>query len=45
MRYLIRRGVVVFTSIQLHLTNPELKFCAGLIHACGMLEILNGWYL
>ena len=35
-------GLVVITTAQLHLTNPELSFCAGSNPACGMSEIRNG---
>ena len=35
------RGVVVITT-QLHSTKPELRFCAGLNHACAVSEIRNG---
>ena len=29
-------------SAQLHLTKPELRFCAGSNPACGVLEIRDG---
>ena len=35
-------GVVVITTAQLHLTNPELSFYAGSNPACGMSEIRSG---
>ena len=34
-----RHGVVVITTAQLHLTEPELWFCAGLNPARGVSEI------
>ena len=34
-----RRGVVVITTAQLHLTKPELRFCAGSNPARGVSEI------
>ena len=37
--YQWRHGVVVIITAQLHLTKPELKFCAGLNPARGVLEI------
>ena len=37
-----RRGVVVTTTAQLHLTKPELRFCAGSIPAHGVSEIRDG---
>ena len=37
-----RRSVVVVTIAQLHSTKPELRFCAGSNHACGMSEIRDG---
>ena len=37
--YQWRRGVVVIITAQLHSTKPELKFCAGLNPARGVLEI------
>ena len=37
-----RRGVVVLTTAQLHLTKPELRFCAGSNPARGMSEIRDG---
>ena len=37
-----RRGVVVITSAQLHLTKPELRLCAGSNPARGVLEICDG---
>ena len=36
-----RRRVVVITTAQLHLTKPELRFCAGSNPAC-VSEIRNG---
>ena len=44
-----RRGVVVITTLQLHSTKPELRFCAGSNPARGGLEICDGeglwqWY-
>ena len=35
-------GVVVITNAQLHLTKPELRFCAGSNPDCGVLEIRDG---
>ena len=41
--FLWRCGVVVITTAaQLHLTKPELRFCAGSNAAYGMSEIRNG---
>ena len=37
-----RRGVVVITTAQLHLTEPILRFCAGSNHARGVSEIRDG---
>ena len=37
-----RRGVVVITTAQLHLTKAELRFCAGSNSACGVSEIRDG---
>ena len=37
-----RRGVVVITTAQLHLTKPELRFCAGSNPARGVSEIRDG---
>ena len=37
-----RRGVVVITSAQLHLTKPKLRLCAGSNPARGVLEICDG---
>ena len=36
-----RRGVVVITTAQLHLTKPELRFCAGSNPARGVSEICD----
>ena len=36
------RGVVVIASAQLHLTKPELRFCAGSNPARGVSEIRDG---
>ena len=36
------RGVVVITTAQLHLTKPELRFCAGSNPARGVSEIRDG---
>ena len=36
------RGVVVVTFAQLHLTKPELRFCAGSKPGCGVSEIRDG---
>ena len=33
------RGLVVITAVQLHLTKPELRFCAGSNPARGVSEI------
>ena len=35
-------GVVVITALQMHLTQPELRFCAGSTPACSVFEIRNG---
>ena len=32
-------SVVVNINMQLHLTKPDLRFCAGSNPICGMLEI------
>ena len=37
-----RRGVVVMNTAQLHLTKPQLRFCAGSNPACGLSEIGDG---
>ena len=37
-----RRDVVVITTAQLHLTKPELRFCADLNPVCGVSEIRDG---
>ena len=37
-----RRGVVVITTVQLHSSKPELRFCAGLNPASGVSEIRDG---
>ena len=37
-----RRGVVVISTAQLHLTKSELRLCAGSNPAWGVLEIRNG---
>ena len=34
--------VVIITTVQLHSTKPELRFCTGSNPACGMLEICDG---
>ena len=34
--------VLVVITTQLHSTNPELRFCAGLNPACGVSEIRDG---
>ena len=39
---LLRRGVLVITTAQLHSTKPELRFCAGWNPARGVLEIRDG---
>ena len=36
------RGVVVITTVQLHSTKPELRFCAGSNTASGVLGIRDG---
>ena len=33
---------MVITTAQLHLSNPELRFCAGSIPASGVSEIQDG---
>ena len=33
---------LLITTAQLHLTKPELRFCAGSNPACGMAEIHDG---
>ena len=33
---------MVITTAQLHLTKPELWYCAGPNYACDMLEICDG---
>ena len=38
-----RRGVVAITTAQLHSTQPELSFCAGLNPARGVSEIHLPW--
>ena len=38
----MRRGVVVITTVQLHSTKPELRFCAGSNPARGVSEIRDG---
>ena len=35
-------GVVVITTVQLHLNKPEFRFCAGSNPACSVSEIGNG---
>ena len=35
-------GVEVITTAELHLTQPELRFCAGSNPACGMSGTRNG---
>ena len=37
-----RRGVVVISTPQFHLTNSELKPCAGSNPARGVSELRNG---
>ena len=37
-----RRGVMVITTARLHLTKPELRFCAGSNPARDVSEIRNG---
>ena len=37
-----RYGVVVITTVQLHSTKPELRFCTGSNPACGLSEICDG---
>ena len=36
------RGVMVITTVQLHSTKSELRFCAGSNPACGVSEIHHG---
>ena len=38
----VRGGVVVITTAQLHLTKPELRFCAGSYPARSVSEIRDG---
>ena len=38
----LRCGVVVITTAQLYSSKPELKFCAGLNPARGVLKIRDG---
>ena len=38
----IRRGVVVITTGQLHSTKPELRFCVGSNSARSVSEIPDG---
>ena len=40
--YSWRRGAVVIPTAQLHLTKPELKFCAGSNPTGGVSEIRDG---
>ena len=40
-----RRGAVVIASAQLHLTKPELMFCADSNPAHGVSKIRNGIHL
>ena len=35
-------GVVVITTVQLHSTKSELRFCAGSNTACNVSEICDG---
>ena len=35
-------SLVVISTVQLHSTKPELRFCARSHHARGLLEIRNG---
>ena len=35
-------SVVVISTVQLHSTKPELRFCASSNPACGLSEIRNG---
>ena len=37
-----RHGVVVITTVQLHSTKPELRFCTGSNPAHGLSEICDG---
>ena len=39
---LVGRGVVIITTAQLHLSKPELRFCAGSNPARGVSEIRDG---
>ena len=41
-KYGYQGGVVVITAAQLHLTKPELRFCAGSNPARGVSEIRDG---
>ena len=38
----MRCGVVVISTVQLHSSKPELRFCAGSYPARGTSEIGNG---
>ena len=40
--FILRRGVVVITTAQLHSTKSELRFCAGSNPARGVSEICDG---
>ena len=42
LKPLWRRGVVVITTAQLHLTKPELRFCSGSNPARGVSKIRDG---
>ena len=42
MRESLVQSLVVITTAKLHLTKPELRFCAGSNPACGVLEIRDG---
>ena len=35
-------SVVIITTAKLHLTKPELRFCAGSYLTCSITEICNG---
>ena len=40
--FILRRGVVVITTAQRHLTKTELRFCTGSHPSRGVSEICDG---
>ena len=42
IRFKWRRGVVVISTAQFHLTKPEIRFCAGSNPTHGVSEIRDG---